>query len=79
MTDLVWLFSCLDYMPDGMVFLPFLLLWISVEKQPIMVSKFFCLLCEQKIKKTARDIPLKYVVEPVNGFNSKLFPVLLMI
>lgn len=31
-----------------------------------------------KIKKAARDIPLKYVVE-LNGFNSKLFPVLLMI
>ena len=60
------------------VVLPSLLLWISVEKQPIMVSIFFLSFMWAKIKKAARDIPLKYVVE-LNGFNSKLFPVLLMI
>ena len=44
-----------------------------------MVSIFFLSFIGAKIKKAARDIPLKYVVEPVNGFNSKSFPVLLMI
>ena len=60
------------------VVLPSLLLWISVEKQPIMVSIFLLSFMWAKIKKAARDIPLKYVVE-LNGFNSKSFPVLLMI